>query len=390
MPEKYGSHSKPLHRKSGSCYDGNMRTNNGNGQYDGLLFTIGESASFNGFAGTTEFEAFPLRQLFLNKHHKFPCEWDTGYFLKEDLQSYINEHKKHVIVTHFLKNGIDFSRCVLYLGVSEHLYVYLYNRRNYYDVEHYSVCLLFTRKTKRIDKIIDSFIKLVIPEKEENEGFLNILVLGSNGYSLEQKKISCPEIDFKLNYNQDFEPIHNLICEKLSVENSKGLILLHGVPGTGKTTYIRYLINNLKKRVIYIPPNMTSALSDPALIKFFIEKSNSVLVIEDAENVLMKRAANSTQAIANILNLSDGLLSDCANIQIVATFNTDILNIDSALLRKGRLIAKYEFTPLEESRAKKLSNKLGVEINGEHTLSDIYNANEKSFNKKKGGIGFNP
>ena len=38
---------------------------------------------------------------------------------------------------------------------------------------------------------------------------------------------------------------------------------------------------------------------------------------------------------------------------------------------------------------KKLSEKLKVDISGEHTLADIFNSNEKSFNKEKGKIGFN-
>jgi ATP-dependent 26S proteasome regulatory subunit len=82
------------------------------------------------------------------------------------------------------------------------------------------------------------------------------------------------------------------------------------------------------------------------------------------------------------------LLSDCANIQVVATFNTDILNIDEALLRKGRLIAKYEFKELEEDKVKLLAEKIGVNISGKQKLSDIYNCNDISFSKKATEIGF--
>lgn len=64
------------------------------------------------------------------------------------------------------------------------------------------------------------------------------------------------------------------------------------------------------------------------------------------------------------------------------------MNIDEALLRKGRLIAKYEFKELEEKRALKLCKKLGVENNGKQVLTDIYNANEASFIKEKRKIGF--
>lgn len=386
----YSSNYKPLSNKGGSCWDGNMAGRNNNDS--NRLFTVGNPESFNGFAGTTEFESFPLRQLFLNKFKKFPCEWDTGYLREIDVCDYISKHEKCVIATHYQKNkGVN--KCALYLGGKEHVFVYLYNRGHYDgSKDKFGVCLLFTQKTKRVEKIMDSFIDLVIDESNDsNIGYLNILTKSSYGLTLDKKEIKSPDIDFSINYNEDFEPVHKKIVERLSIDNAKGLVLLHGLPGAGKTTYIRYLINVLKKKVIYIPPNMASSISDPEFVKFLMGYTNSILIIEDAENILMKRITHSTQAVSNILNLSDGLLSDCLNIQIVATFNTDLKNLDEALLREGRLIEKYEFKKLDEDRAAKLSKKLGVNIKGEHTLAEIYNSEDTSHNNsnKKIKIGFN-
>lgn len=385
---EYTKYEKPVKRRDGVIYDGNLRGECSMGTTRDFMFGIGHGESFNGFSGTNEFESFPIRQLFLNKHKMFPSEWDTGYIKDKDLEEFVKLNKKSVLATHYSKDK-SINKCLLYLGGKENIYVYLYVRGYDGTKDFNGVCLLFTEKTRRVNKLMDYFIGLVIPKlREDEKGHLNILVRSNNGYYLEPKKINCPEIDFSVNYNEDFEPIHKLMIEKLSVDNSKGLFLLHGEAGTGKTTYIRYLINNLKKKVIYIPPNMANAISDPDLIKFFMQNSNSVLVIEDAENILAKRASSSVQAVSNILNLTDGLLSDVANIQVVATFNTNILNIDEALLRKGRLIAKYEFTKLEEKRVKKLGEKLGVKINNKNTLADIYNSQETSFEKKKNSIGF--
>jgi len=82
-----------------------------------------------------------------------------------------------------------------------------------------------------------------------------------------------------------------------------------------------------------------------------------------------------------LLNISDGLLSDCLNVQIVCTFNSELSFVDSALLRKGRLIAKYEFGKLHLSKARALSKHLGLEqtINKPMTLSEISNPNEKDY-----------
>ena len=62
--------------------------------------------------------------------------------------------------------------------------------------------------------------------------------------------------------------------------------------------------------------------------------------------------------------------------QIIATFNCDLKSIDPALLRKGRLIANYEFNQLDISSAKILSEKLGYGtegVTGPMTLAEIYN-----------------
>jgi hypothetical protein len=66
--------------------------------------------------------------------------------------------------------------------------------------------------------------------------------------------------------------------------------------------------------------------------------------------------------------------------QIIATFNCDLTKIDPALLRKGRLIANYEFNKLDLESSKILSDKLGFgteSIIEPMTLAEIYNQGEK-------------
>ena len=169
-------------------------------------------------------------------------------------------------------------------------------------------------------------------------------------------------------------------------------MLLHGKPGTGKTSYIRYLISMVKKKVVFLPPNMASAITNPDLISTLIDNSDSIFVIEDAENIIVDREKDGHSPVSALLNISDGLLSDCLNIQIICSFNTDITKVDSALMRKGRMIAKYEFKELSIEKAQALSNKLSFKtiISKPMTLTEIYNQEEMSFVEKKerGVIGF--
>jgi len=160
------------------------------------------------------------------------------------------------------------------------------------------------------------------------------------------------------------------------------------------TTYIRYLTSKLKKNIIFISPDMVDSITDPAFIPFLMSNNDSILIIEDAEPVLEKRNnGGRSSAVSNVLNLTDGLLSDCLRISIVATFNTDKKTLDEALLRKGRLLMNYKFDKLATEKSKALLEKLGhkeVEVKEPMTLADIYfygtDNNVKTTQSRK--IGF--
>lgn len=262
----------------------------------------------------------------------------------------------------------------------------------YFDTEGLIVRFLY-RKTdlSKIEEIIAGIHKFK-KKKQKQKPEISLLVNTITGIETKFLKITKPKLSIEDNYNNDFKEIHQTILKRLSRKNDKGLILLHGKPGTGKTSYIRYLISSLKKNVIFLPPNMASAITNPDLISILIDNPNSIFVIEDAENIVVDREQDGNSPVSALLNISDGLLADCLNVQIICSFNTDISKIDSALMRKGRLIAKYEFKELEIEKAQQLSNKLGfnTNINKPMTLTSIYNQGEKDFqqSRKYNPIGF--
>ncbi|CAF1476793.1 unnamed protein product [Rotaria sordida] len=187
--------------------------------------------------------------------------------------------------------------------------------------------------------------------------------------------------DLALSYGgQDFFHVHNKIVAWLNKKDTHGLVLLHGAPGSGKTHYIRYLlhcITNEKERyLIYVPSDMIDYLTSPALIPLLLSYPNSLLIIEDAEGSL-SRLRTSSQSVANLLNLSDGLLSDGIQVQILATFNCPLISLDPALLRPGRLIVQYCFpSTLNIENARRLADSIGVsnidQINEPLSLANIY------------------
>jgi ATPase family associated with various cellular activities (AAA) len=242
--------------------------------------------------------------------------------------------------------------------------------------------------------IVEALCKLVQDTLQEDmiQAESKIFLLyESRGLYLQDFQVKKYQMDLHENYNDDFAAIHEVIIDRLNSPNDKGIVFLHGVPGTGKTSYIRFLTSLINKKMIYIPPEFAHKIASPDFLPLLIDNPNSVLIIEDAENIIEERESSRNMSVANLLNIADGLLSDCLSIQILCTFNTHISKIDKALLRKGRLIASYEFKPLTIEKAQKLSEKLGFQHRVHHpmTLSDIYNQLEKDYialDKKK--IGF--
>lgn len=235
-------------------------------------------------------------------------------------------------------------------------------------------------KDDQFEQLCSLVHRFKIPIVYENN--IHLILQANYGLYLSDFKIKQAKVDVSLNYNDDFEYINELTLNTLKRKNEKGLFLFHGEPGTGKSSYLRYLITQVNKKVIYVPSDLASVIAHPNLLSLLTEHPNCILVIEDSEDLIESRDGKRSGALSNILNLCDGLLGDCVNIQIVATFNTSLENIDSALLRKGRLTARYEFRKLAIKKAQALSNHLGYMsiINEEMTLTDIYNQDEDDFN----------
>ena len=267
-------------------------------------------------------------------------------------------------------------------------------KKSYKDSMGLDIQIYSNDESNLYTDLVDIIIGLSKKRKHESNN-IALVIQTPRGYDTTSFELPDQKLDIELGYGKGFKPIHEKIINTLNKKNGKGLVLLHGTPGTGKTHYLKFLASKIKdKRVLFIPPFLADFITSPEMTPFLIQNAGSVLFIEDAERVITDRNNGGSNGVSNILNITDGILSDILNIQIVATFNMDKAKIDSALLRKGRLIAEHKFDalPIEDSQA--LITHLGFEHTADKpmTLTEIYNLSEveyRSEEKKRETIGFN-
>ncbi len=330
---------------------------------------------------------FPIGHVFLEINNgQFPNFVDIYKIDWEQLQPYLQTLPVRYIqrVETADKNKITTEA---FFYITENGYILEIN----VDGKQANVTLLYPNSEAENAKKIVADLQPMIAVRRESR--VNLITTYDGELNTIPYNINPPVVDLELAYGADFMPVYNVIIERLSSNKDKGLVILYGLPGTGKTTLIRHLIAVLaeKKEIIYLPPDLTRELASPGFIRFLMRYPESILIIEDAENVLKKRTEYSHQSVSNLLNLSDGLLSDCLNIQVVCTFNSELNTIDSALIRKGRLIARHYFGKLSVDSARRLAKQIGLNhtINEEMTLAELYNLDSPDFgegNRKK--IGF--
>lgn len=220
----------------------------------------------------------------------------------------------------------------------------------------------------------------------EAKRYINIVGKASRGgMALKEHEVKSPKIpDLDLYYGKGFNEKHVRFIDQINSKQHSGLFIFHGVSGSGKTNYIRYLINQVNPEIdfIFYPISLLRDITSPELISFLTDFPDSVLVIEESEDSIQSRELVSTDksSVANLLNITDGLLSDALNLKIICTFNTDIKNLDPALLREGRLLGIHRFEKLTAQTANDIAklNNMDKSFSEPVTLAQIFNKRLKS------------
>jgi hypothetical protein len=120
--------------------------------------------------------------------------------------------------------------------------------------------------------------------------------------------------------------------------------LLHGEPGTGKSSLVMALAGTLKMPVYQLSLSEQNLTDSNLTLLLNAVEANSIVLLEDVDAAFCDRAARegSSLSFSGILNAIDGVAASEARILFMTTNHID--KLDPALVRPGRVDVKFEMS----------------------------------------------
>lgn len=232
------------------------------------------------------------------------------------------------------------------------------------------VLAVYAQTAEACDKLFAELLSGFVHTDDPSEGDPRIGILNNAYGSLEVQRISI-STDQMVTRDQVDVYYGNGVASWADAwigelgNRRYGLSVLTGAPGTGKTTLLRSLASWLggTHMFYFMPAARFTQVESGEIVNFWADENRAsklrkILILEDAESVLQRRAEDNREKVASLLNLTDGMMGDALGLHVICTLNCGLADLDPALLRPGRLVAQREFGPLPLDRARRLATHL--------------------------------
>lgn len=176
---------------------------------------------------------FPIEQYFVSEFDMVPSKYITTPIYSVD---FIEELKKDGFLLLSKIENVNYtkssSKKEVYVNHSKKAIVVTYEK-SISNESFIGIDLCYDTTVDNLEKLVPYVFdeKFIKNKKKSN---INLLKNISGHLDVEQFDLDIEDIDIELNYGKSFLKTHQSIISKLNQENGKGIILLHGEPGTGK------------------------------------------------------------------------------------------------------------------------------------------------------------
>lgn len=210
-----------------------------------------------------------------------------------------------------------------------------------------------------IYNIIDNLEEYSIDDIEysEEKNGLGIISIKENALTISKIEVDN-NIDINLYYSKETAKNINKFLKKIK-KTKNGISVFYGDRGTGKTSIIKKISSELNKNVFFIPNNLIDqTILNPEFINFLTKYKDCVLVIDDFE-IIIDNFNRYNSAINSINQITESLLSELVDVNIILIFNTDNISEIPEITESNNLIDIIKFNYLNPEESNNLANSLG-------------------------------